>query len=191
MRTGHFFSFILISLFFFTACQRDRNNLFISGEILKADKQIIYLKKLGKEKDTILDSTLIKNNTFELKGNIARPTFLSLELKKGKGITLIAHPGDDIVARSKAPKINQNYHIEGSPESETIMKLNQKMEVYYKKVDSLGKVYRDLQDSVPLRTLRTRLDSIYEKYYNIAKEEVLTYIDNNKNKLAGLIAPYQ
>ena len=71
---------VFIFFIFISACEMDKDNMIIEGQIIDLKNSKIYLAKVDEEK--IVDSTNVIDGKFTLKTYINEPIEMSLILKK-------------------------------------------------------------------------------------------------------------
>ena len=104
----------LIFLFIFLFSCDAKNDLIIKGNIYGLKKSMLYLYDI--EKNTFVDSTLVKNEIFELKSNIDEPFELKIILdskNSENSYTFFSEP-TEVLFSSSADKFEFNGKIENS-----------------------------------------------------------------------------
>ncbi len=183
---------IFLVLCFLLACHQKKINFSINGNIDNGVNKKIYLKKLGQEKDSIVDSLKISDDgSFSFSGYTDNKSFFSLSLSNDESVNLIVSPGDDIRIKGQWGDFSDSYNVAGSRESECLEMIHDKMNSYYKTVDSLGKIFRHKRDSVEYQALKSELDSAFYNSFNKAKNELIGFIKSNPGSFASMVALYQ
>lgn len=164
----------------------------ISGKVKNANGEKLYLIELQSNNTVFLDSIILNNEgVFSFKGQTDIPKFYALRISPNNYLTLIVNPYEQIVIKTDGKNLAENPIIEGSPESQKIMKLRTNLNNSVRKLDSLGMYYRSLIGTKELAKVRDSLNlaskEIVEKHQTFTKN----FIEENLNSLASLMALYQ
>lgn len=171
----------------------ERNNYTIYGEFENASGEMIYLMEMTSEEIIPADSVIAdRNGVFTFSGEIGKPRFLVIQDKPSNNLTLLVSPGEEIFVSGDIDDIRRSYHVDGSPGSERVMRLNREMDGTLDKLDSLGQVYRSKlnepgTDIEELRAdTREKFDSITERQ----RQFTIGFIEEDPASLASLMALY-
>ncbi|MBN1182954.1 MAG: AhpC/TSA family protein [Bacteroidales bacterium] len=187
--------FILI-IFIGISCKNSKEDHFkVSGNISNAPGEMIFLEKILQNSFVGIDSTIISDDgTFELTGNSPIPAFYSLRIDPSTAITLILHPGENVIFESDKNNFRSEYKISGSKDSELLKELDDKFNHYYNQLLVLNERYTSVQyseNNSDILSLREELDSIYLSIYYEYREYIMNFIDKNLSSLASFTALFQ
>ena len=164
----------------------------VTGIINNAGNDSVFLVEMSNNGWLGIDSALLKKDgRFELNFSSDIPKFYALYNERNSFITLILKPGDKVFITADATNLFTNYEVDGSDESQRIKDLtlfiNQKVDI----VDSLSAVFRDNMNKENFLSLKTQLDSIYNKIKIETQQHIRKFIKDNPAKLSSLLALYQ
>jgi peroxiredoxin len=136
----------LILLLVGFACSR--NKVVIHGEMEGGAHTGISLERLDVNLTTVIDSiSTTKDGSFSFSTRISEPQLFLLKNDRGDILNLLPFPGDRISVSTTYNSFGHGYRVTGSPESEMIRLLVEKLYRTRTKIDSLVKV----ADSIPQR----------------------------------------
>ncbi len=188
------FFITFIALIIISGCQERQNRFIVQGNIKNAENKTLMLSEMTRKKLVGLDSAVLdKKGKFEFRGITETPNFYLLYIKdkQREGLTLILHPGDKITLKANASEnIGKNYTVSGSEEMLALRQLDTKIFKAVEKVDSLGMIYNEKKETVNLDSLRRELDEAYHNIRRNTKDFLTRFIEENKEKMAGLRALY-
>lgn len=166
------------------------NQYTIEGSIDGASKdQWVYLKKKGVNNNTLLDSTrLEKKGEFEFKGEIEYPRFFNLTLQD-RFATLLIKPGEDVRFHTRAGSFH-NYTVSGSPGSQHVKTLDQRLRKTKSKLDSLTRLFGQKQGQASAEEIE-RINEQYREILNRQRDSSVAFIINHLKSLASIMALYQ
>lgn len=123
----------------------NRPNIRIEGEIQNGAKEIIYLDFLDINKTQVIDSTRIKkDDRFRFKLYSDGPGIYILRTGTGKIINLLPSPGEDLYVEAEYENFSTSYTVAGSPESEYLRQLVEKLQDTRAKIKKLNDAYQSL-----------------------------------------------
>lgn len=178
---------IVIIIFILASCQKEKENLFIKGDIAGLKKGTVYLQKIGDSSLVNIDSIQISGSSeFEFKTYLEEPQLLFIELERNNGedyaelINFFAEPGEISLSTSL-----KNYGLDLEIISE--FENQQKLEEYGKVVkrfndEKLELIQANFEASKSQD--EARIDSINDKYNSILRRKYLYTVNfalNNKN----------
>lgn len=179
----------LVTLAFLSAC-KDKNTFKIEGKIEHPAQQKVYLLAADSTNVKVVDSAeLSEQNTFVFKKSA--PFANLYKIKNGEHeFDLIAENGNDIDFKTDLADPNHSYTVSGSEDSEKIKEYNRISNIYTAKNSKLASQYQ-----TEAAAKGVNQDSVLKKYLpqfeqNMASlsNEILKFVDNNKNSLAGFYA---
>jgi len=164
----------------------------VTGIINNAGNDSVFLVEMSNNGWLGIDSALLKKDgRFELNFSSDIPKFYALYNERNSFITLILKPGDKVFITADATNLFTNYEVDGSDESQRIKDLtlfiNKKVDI----VDSLSVVFRDNMNKENFLSLKTQLDSIFNKIKIETQQHIRKFIKDNPAKLSSLLALYQ
>ncbi len=166
------------------------NQYTVEGTIEGADEdQLVYWKKKGVEGNTLLDSASAdENGHFEFKGRIDYPQFFNLTYQD-RFATLLIKPGEDVRLETRAGDFH-DYTVKGSPGSQDVRRLQQRLRRTKSKMDSLTSRYEQKGEQLSNEE-RERLNEQYRQILNRQRDSSVAFIINNLRSLASIMALYQ
>ena len=173
---------IIIVLSIFTSCQNNHSadGFLINGvvrNIPDSTTVVIYL-----DMDTILDSTIIINEKFQIKGNIERPTRVMLRIKSTKDSRMFWLENNKIDIIGEKGNM-RNSKIVGSKTQEAAKILIERKDSIFKEMDRLGKMVTE-----------SNRDSLFDIHEQMIDEEVeinINFIKDYPNSYESLTVLYQ
>ncbi|MCF8223284.1 MAG: DUF4369 domain-containing protein [Bacteroidales bacterium] len=181
--------FVLLALL---AAGCKNHNLVINGVYPFDGHDILYLKKVDLKNPIAVDSATINNSgKFRFKTTIDEPSFYTLGFDNNEFITIVAEPGDQINIEFKAKRLQNEYSVEGSVESEKIRKLDKKLGRTLLKLDSLSREYNKIAGNDEEQEKATSLEKAYLDVLNEQRNFNIAFILDNLSKLSAIKALYQ
>ncbi len=188
--------FPILFLFIAMGCQTpreaDRKEFVIHGSFNNAENISIELDELTTSDLTPLDSTRTDaHGNFAFRKNLEEAGFFILRVDAENTVTLLIEPGETIRIKGDAQNLPLSYEVEGSEGSALLAMLNQRLKESYKRVDSLGKVFREIKYEDDFLERRQELDMVYTRIFEEQQQFVKDFISDNPGSLASVIALYQ
>lgn len=181
--------FVLLALL---AAGCKNHNLVINGVYPFDGHDILYLKKVDLKNPIAVDSATINNSgKFRFNTTIDEPSFYTLGFDNNEFITIVAEPGDQINVEFKARRLQNEYSVEGSVESEKIRKLDKKLGRTLLKLDSLKREYNKILGNDAEQEKATNLEKAYLDVLNEQRNFNIVFILDNMSKLSAIKALYQ
>ena len=181
--------FVLLALL---AAGCKNHNLVINGIYPYEGHDILYLKKVDLKNPVAVDSATINNSgKFRFKTTIDEPSFYTLGFDNNEFITIVAEPGDQINVEFKAKRLQNEYSVEGSVESEKIRKLDKKLGRTLLKLDSLTGEYNKIAGNDAEQEKATSLEKEYQDVLNEQRTFNIAFILDNLSSLSAIKALYQ
>jgi len=166
------------------------NQYTIEGSIDGASSdQWVYLKKKGVNSSTLLDSARLgKKGEFVFKGEIEYPRFFDLTLED-RFATLLIKPGEDVRFHTRAGSF-YDYTVRGSPGSQHVKTLDQRLRKTKNKLDSLTRLFRQKEGQASAEEIE-RINEQYREILNRQRDSSVAFIINHLRSLASIMALYQ
>ncbi len=161
----------------------------VKGNFTNAVKTKFFIYQILPESKSLVDSlNTDENGDFRLSLKLSETGFYSLQSDNSNEITLILTPGEELTIRADALSLRQTYYVEGSKESELYTVYNTFTLANLDKVDSLSQVFADIRSNPDFQQLKKRLDSAYMAIFDDQKQKVISFVENNPESLASLLA---
>jgi peroxiredoxin len=177
---------LLFTVMLLAACSKDR--IKISGNIINADKDTLYIDEVDVYESNTIDSTILTKKgkfSFTIKSNI--PGFYQLKMSNGEIIVLFPKPGDHIKINADAGNLLPSLNIEGSHETEQLTKLIMQCNETKKQLDSINMQYKDTETD----SIRSRLIGDYREIIKKQRQYSIAFLLTHYNSLASIYALYQ
>jgi len=183
---------ILLLAITVSSCETEPEHFTISGEVQNANGKKLYLIELQTNNIVFLDSVILnREGVFSFKGQTQVPKFYALRTSANNYLTLIVNPKEQITVVTEGNNLAKDPVIEGSPESKKITELRKRLDQSVEQLDSLGAQYRSLIGTRDLVKKRDSLSKVSEEIISKHTEYTKTFIKENSNSLASLMALYQ
>ena len=174
------------------SCEPEPEFFTISGTVKNANGVKLYLSELQTSSVNFVDSVILNDEGFfSFKGKTDIPKFYALRTEPNNYITLIIYPLEQITVHANGADLANDPVVEGSPESVKILELRKNLDASVDKLDSLGIYYQSLIGKAKIYRVRDSLRQVSEQIIFDHTEYTKTFIDDNSNSLAGLMALYQ
>ncbi|MEZ5001104.1 MAG: TlpA disulfide reductase family protein [Bacteroidales bacterium] len=164
----------------------------ISGEYNGEAEKSLYLMMVDVDSPVLIDSIKIKNSgKFRVNFKADQVNFYNIGFDDSEFITLVLAPGDNVKLNFNGNKLQENYQVSGSPESEKVRLLDQKLYRTVGQLDSLRKKYESASKDPGFDTLGPILE---KRYLDIAREQRMyniSFILDNLTSFASIKALYQ
>ncbi len=183
---------ILMVAVFIVACESEPEHFTISGEVKNANGEKLYLIELQTNQIILVDSLILNDQgVFSFEGQSEIPKFYALRTNPSNYLTLIVHPHEQITIKTDGNNLAKNPIIEGSPESLKITELRKRLDYSVERLDSLGAYFRSLIGTRELNSVKDSLTQVSQEIIEEHTSYTKTFIEENYNLLAGLMALYQ
>jgi len=179
--------FIIIIFAIICSCLSDKDEINISGEIKGLNNSFIYL--IQPDSNTLLDSSKVVNEKFDLNGYINEPLELVLKIqsKDSENIfSFISEPSAKIIFTSSKEKFEFNGKIENSDLNYEFEKLNGHIN-RYNDID-LQMLEQQIQASIENNT--KKYDSLNEERLKVDQKKILFIVNYCLNNNTNILSPY-
>ena len=179
--------FILIIFAIICSCLSDKDEINISGEIKGLNNSFIYL--IQPDSNTLLDSSKVVNEKFDLTAYINEPLELVLKIqsKDSENIfSFISEPSAKIIFTSSKDKFQFNGKIENSDLNYEFEKLNGHIN-RYNDID-LQMLEQQIQASIENNT--KKYDSLNEERLKVDQKKILFIVNYCLNNNTNILSPY-
>ncbi|MEA1886796.1 MAG: thioredoxin-like domain-containing protein [Bacteroidota bacterium] len=182
----------LVLLTVITVACNNENNIIISGTHPDSTHEYLHVNRLNLNNLVFVDSARInRSGKFKIKIENPEPAFYTLGYNDNEFVTVVAEPGDRINLQFKGKKLQNEYTVEGSEESEKVRILDKKLGQTIIILYSLTTEYEAITEK---EDNLERAAEIEEKYANILNEQRkynIGFILDNLSKLSAVKALYQ
>ncbi len=180
---------LILFLLILSSCG-EKTNTTIKGTLNTGEKKYIYLDYLKINSTDPVDSVrLNKKGEFSFDLQLEHPDIYILRNEAGKIITVLPHPGEEVIIEGDYNYFNDSYSVSGSEESEYIRRLVEKLQDTRKRLDELDDLYSDLSN------VNERQASDYiNRRKAIIKEQrdfTIQFIVEHLNSISSIYAIYQ
>jgi len=184
--------YLLIIALGITSCSSNKNSFELSGKIENSAGEMLVLKEMRTNSLEAVDSVKIgESGDFLLKSEIATPNFYILEKDPNNYITLILSQGENVKISADGSSMMTDYEIKGSKDSELLKDYTSKLLSVIEDLGNLSQIYRDSVQSPNIQTIMQDLDKQSEELGNDMRDFTISFIDDNPESLASLMALYQ
>ena len=187
---------LLISLLFSVmySCNTGTNEFLVKGKLENSIGKMVFLSEFDETgRPTTVDSVQVDDKgEFKLKGNTSYPKFYMLRTSPNQGITLIIDSADVLKISGDFEDLATTHNIEGSDDMDLVKELNDRYQLSLDKIDSLGKIYQDIEAGNGIDSLKkAEIDAEFVKIFNAQKEFSIAFIDKNASSFASMMALQQ
>ena len=179
--------FIIIIFAIICSCLSDKDEINISGEIKGLNNSFIYL--IQPDSNTLLDSSKVVNEKFDLTAYINEPLELVLKIqsKDSENIfSFISEPSAKIIFTSSKEKFEFNGKIENSYLNYEFEKLNGHIN-RYNDID-LQMLEQQIQASI--ENNKKKYDSLNEERLKVDQKKILFIVNYCLNNNTNILSPY-
>ena len=169
------------------SCLSDKDEINISGEIKGLNNSFIYL--IQPDSNTLLDSSKVVNEKFDLTAYINEPLELVLKIqsKDSENIfSFISEPSAKIIFTSSKEKFEFNGKIENSDLNYEFEKLNGHIN-RYNDID-LQMLEQQIQASI--ENNNKKYDSLNEERLKVDQKKILFIVNYCLNNNTNILSPY-
>ena len=184
--------FALVIFISITACNSNKKGFEISGSIKNSAGEMILLKEMRTNSLETVDSFEISElGEFSMSGDLEIPNFYILEKDPNNYITLIINPGEKVKINADGESMMTDYDIKGSKDSELLKSYTSKLLSIIEELGMLSQTYRDSVQSPNISAIMQELDRKSEELGNEMRDFTISFIEDNPESLASLMALYQ
>ena len=179
--------FLIIIFAIICSCLSNKDEINISGEIKGLNNSFIYL--IQPDSNTLLDSSKVVNEKFNLTAYINEPLELVLKIqsKDSENIfSFISEPSAKIIFTSSKEKFEFNGKIENSDLNYEFEKLNGHIN-RYNDID-LQMLEQQIQASI--ENNNKKYDSLNEERLKVDQKKILFIVNYCLNNNSNILSPY-
>jgi len=177
----------------FSACNKQNNTSYLSGEIKEGKGKKIYLDQLNSQSAVTVDSALIdEKGHFEFVNFKPSLNFYRVRIEPQNFSILILDSTNKVTYTADANNL-ADAKISGSAETDAFMDFNNTSKKYKKQIDSLqqyfqSEIMKNPNDSTKINQLKTDIDKVYQEIVSKWQFELAQKAKQYKDKFASIIA---
>ena len=183
------YPWIFITAVIIAGCSRE-HNVTIKGTFSEAREGMVYLDKSEVNRSSVADSAEIKRGRFKFTTDITGPEFYQVRFDNGEFVGLLTMPGEKISLDLGKSPLALNYSVTGSPGSEEIKLLDQRLLSTKTQLDSIRKVYSGLSAG-ELEARGAELEKAFVDAVDEQRRFNIKFIVENISSMASIQALYQ
>ena len=179
--------FTVIVFIFFCSCLSDKDKISISGKIKGLNNSNIYL--IQPENNTLLDSSIVVNENFNLTAYINEPLELVLKIESKESensFSFISEASTKILFTSSKEKFEFNGKIENSLLNSEFEKLKSQINKY--EDNDLEMLGQQIEASVEKN--KKKYDSLSKERVKFAQKKILFIVNYCINNNTNILSPY-
>ncbi len=166
------------------------NNVTIKGTFREVREGMVYLDKSEVDRSSVADSAEIKRGRFKFTADITGPEFYQVRFDNGEFIGLLTMPGETISLDLGKSPLALNYSVTGSPGSDDIKLLDQRLLSTKTQLDSIRKIYSDMSDG-EMEVRGAELEKAFVDAVDEQRRFNIKFIIENISSMAAIQALYQ
>tara|TARA_B100001175_G_scaffold294349_1_gene281546 strand:- start:267 stop:929 length:663 start_codon:yes stop_codon:yes gene_type:complete len=179
--------FTVIVFVFFCSCLSDKDKISISGKIKGLNNSNIYL--IQPENNTLLDSSIVVNENFNLTAYINEPLELVLKIESKESensFSFISEASTKILFTSSKEKFEFNGKIENSLLNSEFEKLKSQINKY--EDNDLEMLGQQIEASVEKN--KKKYDSLSKERVKFTQKKILFIVNYCINNNTNILSPY-
>ena len=180
---------IFLTAAIIAGCSRE-HNVTIKGTFSEVREGMVYLDKSEVDRTRVADSVEIKRGRFKFTADITGPEFYQVRFDNGEFVGLLTMPGEKIGLDLGKSPLALNYSVTGSPGSEEIKLLDQRLLSTKTQLDSIRKVYSGLSAG-ELEARGAELEKAFVDAVDEQRRFNIKFIVENISSMASIQALYQ
>jgi len=182
---------LLVIILFSTGCS-NTEKIILKGVTGDGENEYIYLNLIDIDRPVLIDSAKINSSgSFRFSFSATEPNFYTLGYNESEFITILPSPSEELEIRFNGDRLQDDYTITGSPDSEKIRILDARLKETLRKLDSLNKVYESVTTEAEDNVTGRNLEDQYLKVIDDQRKYNIEFILNNLTSLASIKALYQ
>ncbi|MGM0667844.1 MAG: thioredoxin-like domain-containing protein [Bacteroidota bacterium] len=184
-------SIILLILLIAASCKNE-DKIIIRGEVANASHDYLQVLMVNLNNTIFVDSVRINSSgNFKIELEDAEPAFYSIGYSDDEFVTVVAEPGNRINLVFRGKKLQNDYLVEGSEESEKVRMLDRKLGESVLKLDSLVDEYQEVLEKTDMQEKAAEIEEAYSNLLEQQRKYNIAFILDNLNKLSAVKALYQ
>ena len=183
--------FLILLTVIIIACNNEKN-IIISGSHPGDIREYLYVTRVNLNNPVFVDSVRInRSGKFKIKIDNPEPAFYTLGFNNNEFITVVAEPGDKIDLEFKGKRLQNDYSVVGSEESEKVRMLDKKLGQTIIILDSLTTEYQEVSEKGDNPEKLAEIEQEYTTTLNEQRKHNIAFILDNLSKLSAVKALYQ
>ena len=183
--------FLILLTVIIIACNNEKN-IIISGSHPGDIREYLYVNRVNLNNPVFVDSVRInRSGKFKIKIESPEPAFYTLGFNNNEFITVVAEPGDKIDLEFKGKRLQNDYSVVGSEESEKVRMLDKKLGQTIIIMDSLTTEYQEVSEKGDNPEKLAEIEQEYTTTLNEQRKHNIAFILDNLSKLSAVKALYQ
>ncbi len=183
--------FLILLTVIIIACNNEKN-IIISGSHPGDIREYLYVNRVNLNNPVFVDSVRInRSGKFKIKIENPEPAFYTLGFNNNEFITVVAEPGDRIDLEFKGKRLQNDYSVVGSEESEKVRMLDKKLGQTIIILDSLTTEYQEVSEKGDNPEKLAEIEQEYTSTLNEQRKHNIAFILDNLSKLSAVKAIYQ
>jgi peroxiredoxin len=184
---------LLLSLMMVALSCNNSEKIRISGKYSGNREGSLYLTRVDIDRQVFVDSVKPgRTGHFSLNLESRQTDYYNLGFNNNEFITLIASPGDRIDISFNGPRLQDDYTVKGSTESEKVRILDLRLARARTELDSLSTLYNSNSTvNNPDSALLTSLEEKYTEIIERLRMENIAFILDNLSSFSAIKALYQ
>jgi len=183
--------FLILLTVIIIACNNEKN-IIISGSHPGDIREYLYVNRVNLNNPVFVDSVRInRSGKFKIKIESPEPAFYTLGFNNNEFITVVAEPGDKIDLEFKGKRLQNDYSVVGSEESEKVRMLDKKLGQTIIILDSLTTEYQEVSEKGDNPEKLAEIEQEYTTTLNEQRKHNIAFILDNLSKLSAVKALYQ
>jgi thioredoxin-related protein len=184
--------FIILLILLITAACKNENKIIIRGEVENPSHDYLQVLMVNLNNTIFVDSVKINSSgNFRIELEDDEPAFYSIGYNDDEFVTVVTEPGDRIRLVFKGKKLQNDYLVEGSEESEKIRMLDRQLGQSVLKLDSLVDKYQEVIEKTDMQDKAAEIEEEYNDILEQQRKHNIAFILDNLNKLSAVKALYQ
>jgi len=184
--------FIFLLILLISAACKNENKIIIRGEVENPSHDYLQVFMVNLNNTIFVDSVKINSSgNFRIELEDEEPAFYSIGYNDDEFVTVVTEPGDRIRLVFKGKKLQNDYLVEGSEESEKIRMLDRQLGQSVLKLDSLVDKYQEVIEKTDMQDKAAEIEEAYNDILEQQRKHNIAFILDNLNKLSAVKALYQ
>ena len=182
--------FLLLICAIIPASCKNKPNTSIEGNFRSAENKVLMLEYLNINQSELIDSLGIKRNgNFKFKIFVDQPGIYTLRNENGKIINLLISAGEKLTVKGGYNEFDKDYSVVGSPDSEFLRLLAQKLSDTRNQLKLLDETYKKATNPDEFQTNEylIRRNGIIKNQ----RDYSISFIIGHLSSLASIYALYQ
>ncbi|MDX2414754.1 MAG: thioredoxin-like domain-containing protein [Bacteroidales bacterium] len=191
MRVSGLIPVLALVIVLLSACNKG-DQINISGQYNGERESYLQLYRIDVDQLVYIDSVKISDSgDFKFRFQNELPDFYNIGFNENEFVTVIAYPGDNISLKFNGAKLQDEYTIEGSPESKDLLMLDLKLAQTLFSLDSLSDLYVALPQDPANEAKQLELEELYQSLVEGQRMYNIEYIIEHLSSFASIKALFQ